>query len=36
MDQQRDRLLTALVRIAEGLSTPEEMAAYLTQLGRDH
>src|ERR1700691_2189775 len=36
MDEQRDRLLTALTRIVESLSTPEEMAAYLTQLGRDH
>ena len=36
MDEQRDRLLTALSRIVENLSTPEEMAAYLAQLGRDH
>jgi NAD(P)H-flavin reductase/hemoglobin-like flavoprotein len=36
MDEQRDRLLMALTRIVESLSTPEEMAAYLTQLGRDH
>ena len=36
MDEQRDRLLTALTRIVESLSTPEEMATYLTQLGRDH
>jgi NAD(P)H-flavin reductase/hemoglobin-like flavoprotein len=36
MDQQRDRLLGALVRIVESLSTPEELAQYLGQLGRDH
>jgi NAD(P)H-flavin reductase/hemoglobin-like flavoprotein len=36
MDEQRDRLLAALTRIVEGLTTPEEMASYLTQLGRDH
>ncbi|HTU04399.1 MAG TPA: globin domain-containing protein [Trebonia sp.] len=36
MDEQRDRLLTALNRIVDTLSTPEEMAAYLAQLGRDH
>ena len=36
MDEQRDRLFCALGRIVESLSTPEEMAAYLTQLGRDH
>lgn len=36
MDEQRDRLLTALARIVEGMSTPEEMAVYLGQLGRDH
>jgi NAD(P)H-flavin reductase/hemoglobin-like flavoprotein len=36
MDEQRDRLLMALTRIVESLSTPEEMASYLTQLGRDH
>ena len=36
MDEQRDRLLIALRRIVETLSTPEEMAAYLAQLGRDH
>jgi len=36
MDEQRDRLLVALTRIVESLSTPEEMASYLTQLGRDH
>jgi NAD(P)H-flavin reductase len=36
MDEQRDRLLVALTRIVESLGTPEEMASYLTQLGRDH
>jgi len=36
MDEQRDRLFRALGRIVESLSTPDEMAAYLTQLGRDH
>jgi len=36
MDEQRDRLFCALGRIVESLSAPEDMAAYLTQLGRDH
>jgi NAD(P)H-flavin reductase len=36
MDEQRDRLFHALGRIVESLATPEEMAAYLSQLGRDH
>jgi NAD(P)H-flavin reductase/hemoglobin-like flavoprotein len=36
MDAQRDRLLRALARIVESMSTPEDLAAYLTQLGRDH
>jgi NAD(P)H-flavin reductase/hemoglobin-like flavoprotein len=36
MDAQRDRLVKALVQIVESLTTPEEMAAYLAQLGRDH
>lgn len=36
MDDQRDRLLAALIRIVESLSTPEELADYLGQLGRDH
>jgi len=36
MNDQRDRLVQALVRIVESLTTPEEMAAYLAQLGRDH
>jgi NAD(P)H-flavin reductase/hemoglobin-like flavoprotein len=36
MDEQRDRLFRALARIVESLSTPEEMASYLAQLGTDH
>jgi len=36
MDEQRDRLFHALSRIVESLATPDEMAAYLSQLGRDH
>ncbi len=36
MDEQRDRLFCALGRIVESLSAPEDMAAYLSQLGRDH
>ncbi len=36
MDEQRDRLFRSLGRIVESLSTPDEMAAYLSQLGRDH
>jgi len=36
MDQQRDRLFRALARIVESLGTPEEMASYLSQLGKDH
>ena len=36
MDEQRDRLFHALGRIVESLSSPEELANYLTQLGRDH
>jgi NAD(P)H-flavin reductase len=36
MDEQRDRLFRSLARIVESLSTPEEMASYLAQLGRDH
>ncbi len=36
MDEQRDRLFRSLGRIVESLSTPEEMASYLSQLGRDH
>ncbi len=36
MDEQRDRLFASLGRIVESLSTPDEMATYLSQLGRDH
>jgi NAD(P)H-flavin reductase/hemoglobin-like flavoprotein len=36
MNEQRDRLFRALGRIVRSLSTPEQLAAYLTQLGRDH
>lgn len=36
MDEQRDRLLQALTRIVDTMSTPEELASYLGQLGRDH
>lgn len=36
MDEQRDRLFRALIRIVESLTSPEDLAAYLTQLGRDH
>jgi NAD(P)H-flavin reductase/hemoglobin-like flavoprotein len=36
MDEQRDRLFAALTRIVDSLSAPDEMASYLTQLGRDH
>jgi NAD(P)H-flavin reductase/hemoglobin-like flavoprotein len=36
MDEQRDRLFASLCRIVESLSTPDEMASYLSQLGRDH
>jgi len=36
MNEQRDRLFRALTRIVDCLSSPEDMAAYLTQLGRDH
>src|ERR1700693_3621303 len=36
MDEQRDRLFCTLGRIVESLSAPEDMAAYLSQLGRDH
>ncbi len=36
MDEQRDRLFRALTRIVESLSSPEELASYLMQLGRDH
>ncbi len=36
MNEQRDRLFRALGRIVGSMSTPEELAAYLAQLGRDH
>jgi NAD(P)H-flavin reductase/hemoglobin-like flavoprotein len=36
MDEQRDRLFTALTHIVQSLRTPEEMITYLAQLGRDH
>ncbi len=36
MDEQRDRLFRALARVVESLSSPEELASYLSQLGRDH
>ena len=36
MDEQRDRLFSALTHIVESLRTPEEMGVYLAQLGRDH
>ena len=36
MNEQRDRLFRALGRIVGSLTTPEEMAAYLAHLGRDH
>ena len=36
MDVQRDRLLRALIRIMEGLTSPEDLVRYLSQLGRDH
>jgi NAD(P)H-flavin reductase/hemoglobin-like flavoprotein len=36
MNEQRDRLFRALGGIVGSLSTPEELAAYLTQLGKDH
>lgn len=36
MDVQRARLLTALVRVIQGIDTPELLMPYLRQLGRDH
>ncbi len=36
MDVQRDRLFGALTRIVWSLDSPESLAAYLGQLGRDH
>ncbi|MFI7106493.1 globin domain-containing protein [Nonomuraea sp. NPDC050227] len=36
MDVQRDRLFGALTRIVWSLDSPDGLAAYLGQLGRDH
>ncbi|MET8866647.1 globin domain-containing protein [Nonomuraea sp. NPDC004580] len=36
MNVQRDRLFSALTRIVWSLDSPDGMAAYLGQLGRDH
>jgi NAD(P)H-flavin reductase/hemoglobin-like flavoprotein len=36
MNEQRDRLFRALGRIVGSMSSPEELATYLGQLGRDH
>ena len=36
MDRQRDRFFRALTRIVWSLDCPDELAAYLRQLGRDH
>jgi NAD(P)H-flavin reductase/hemoglobin-like flavoprotein len=36
MDVQRDRMLRALIRIVQELTSPERLAPYLAQLGRDH
>jgi NAD(P)H-flavin reductase/hemoglobin-like flavoprotein len=36
MNEQRDRLFRSFRRIVGSLSSPEEMAAYLAHLGRDH
>lgn len=36
MDLQRDRLFSALTRIVWSLDSPDGMASYLGQLGRDH
>jgi NAD(P)H-flavin reductase len=36
MTEQRDRLFRSFRRIVGSLSSPEELAAYLAQLGRDH
>ena len=36
MDIQRDRLFSALTRIVWSLDSPDSMASYLGQLGRDH
>ncbi len=36
MDRQRDRFFRALARIVWSLDCPEELTAFLQQLGRDH
>ncbi|HEY7485136.1 MAG TPA: globin domain-containing protein [Streptosporangiaceae bacterium] len=36
MDAQRERLFRALTRIVWSLDSPDTLAAYLRQLGRDH
>ncbi|MEV4178250.1 MULTISPECIES: globin domain-containing protein [unclassified Nonomuraea] len=36
MDVQRDRLFSALTRIVWSLDSPDSLAAFLGQLGRDH
>ncbi|HEU5353184.1 MAG TPA: globin domain-containing protein [Actinocrinis sp.] len=36
MDTQRDRLMTALVRIVHQAQEPQSLVEYLRQLGRDH
>jgi NAD(P)H-flavin reductase/hemoglobin-like flavoprotein len=36
MDRQRDRLFRSLARIVWSLDCPEQLTAYLRELGRDH
>ncbi|MEU4548580.1 globin domain-containing protein [Nonomuraea dietziae] len=36
MDVQRDRLFSALTRVVWSLDSPDSLASYLGQLGRDH
>jgi NAD(P)H-flavin reductase/hemoglobin-like flavoprotein len=36
MDRQRDRFFRALARLVWSLDCPEQLAAYLGELGRDH
>jgi NAD(P)H-flavin reductase/hemoglobin-like flavoprotein len=36
MDGQRDRLLSALVKVVHQVTDPDGLAEYLRQLGRDH
>ena len=36
MDRQRERLFSALARIAWSMDSPEALQGYLSQLGRDH